>query len=87
MTVVSDPTEVARITALVQQALDKRQPKTFRVKVRPDGVMSDRDWYHVVVTSDQDVRTYDFYDVLAEAEAEIQDEAGHHVVLVPTLAD
>ena len=87
MTAISDPAEVARITALVQRALDKHQPKTFRVRVKPGGVMGDDDWYHVVVTSDQKVRTYDFYDVLAEAEAEIQDEAGHQVLLVPTIGD
>ena len=87
MTVVADADEVARITQLVQRALDKRQPRGYRVEVEPGAVLREDDWYHVVVRSDQDVRNYDFYNVLAEAEAELQDDAKLNVLLVPAVRD
>jgi hypothetical protein len=87
MTLVSDPAEVSRIHRLVQEALDKRQPATYRIEVAPGGVLQDDDWYNVVVQSDADVRTYDFYNILAEAEAELQDEANLNILLVPAVGD
>jgi len=87
MAVIADAAEAARITSLVQRALDKRQPRSYRVQVEPGGVLREDDWYHVVVRSDQDVRNYDFYNVLAEAEAENQDEAKLNVLLVPAVGD
>jgi len=87
MTLVADPTEKARIIEAVQEALDRRQPRGYRVEVRPEGVLREDDWYHVVVEADQDTRNYDFYDVLAEAEAELQDEKKLNVLLVPAVGD
>jgi hypothetical protein len=85
MTVLRNKTEIDRIVGLVQKALDRRQPKGYRIEVQPDGVLQEDDWYHVVVRSSSDVRTYDFYDVLAEAEAELQDEKKMNVLLVPAV--
>jgi len=87
MTAVTDAAEVTRITKLVQQALDRRQPTGYRVEVEPGAVLQDDGWYHVVVRAENDVRTYDFYNVLAEAEAELQDEAKHRILLVPTIGN
>ena len=49
--------------------------------------MEEDDWYHVLVTTPDDVRDRDFYDVLADAEAELQDDQGYHYLLVPVIAD
>jgi hypothetical protein len=87
MTLVADPTEKARVVEAVQQALDRRQPAGYRVEVKPDGVLREDDWYHVVVEANQDTRNYGFYDVLAEAEAELQDEKHLNVLLVPAVGD
>jgi hypothetical protein len=87
MTAVTDPAEVQRITSQVQRALDKRQPTGYRVEVEPDGVLQEDGSYRVIVRSDRDVRSYDFYNVLAESEAELQDDAGLDVVLVPAVGD
>jgi hypothetical protein len=87
VTLLSNQVEVQRITRIVQAALDRRQPSGYRIEVQPDGVLQEDDWYHVVVRSNQDVRTYDFYDVLAETEAELQDEQKINVLLVPAVGD
>ena len=75
------------ISARVQAALDRHQPRRYRVSVDHDAVMEDDGWYHVVVVSDNDARDRDFYDALAEAEAELQDQNGHQFLLVPAIAD
>jgi heat shock protein HspQ len=87
MTSVTDEVVAARIGAVVQQSLDRRQPRGYRIEVQPEGVLQEDDWYHVVVRSTQDVRTYDFYDVLAEAEAELQDQQHLNILLVPAVGD
>ena len=79
--------EADRIVRIVQQALDKRQPAGYRIEVVPDAVLQEDNWYQVVVRSDKDVRSYDFYNVLAEAEAELQDELKVNVLLVPAVGD
>lgn len=87
MTVVTDTHDIARLTQLVQQALDKRQPPGYRLQVQANGILQEDDWYRVIVQSDRDVRTYDFYDVLSEAEAELQDQEHLNVLLVPAVGD
>ena len=87
MTSVTDPAEATRIIKLVQGALDRRQPRNYRVHLQPDGVLQDDGWYQVVVVADSDVRTYDFYDVLAETEAELQDQHHLNVLLVPAVGE
>lgn len=83
MTPVTDPYEIDRLTRLAQAALDRRQPTTYRIEVVPQAVLQEDEWYQVIVQSDNDVRAYEFYDVLAQAEAELQDEQDLHVLLVP----
>ncbi|HYO09389.1 MAG TPA: hypothetical protein VER17_10490 [Tepidisphaeraceae bacterium] len=87
MTLLSDVAERQRIASLAQRALDKRQPSQYRVDVDSDNVLHEDDWYQVLVKTPGDVRTYEFYDVLANAEAELQDEQGLQILLVPVVGD
>jgi hypothetical protein len=75
------------ISNRVQAALDRHQPRRYRVAVDHDAILEDDGWYHVVVVSENDERDRDFYDALAEAEAELQDQNGHQFLLVPAIAD
>jgi len=79
--------DVATIAKLAQAALDLHQPRAYRISVDRDAIVQDGDWYHVVVTTPNDVRDRDFYDALAEAEAELQDKAGYQYLLVPAIGD
>ncbi len=87
MTIV-DTSLRGEIARRVQDALDRYQPRRYRVAVDPDAILQDDEWYHVVVTSPEDVRDRDFYDALATAESDLNDENdGHQYLLVPAIAD
>ena len=87
MTLVADSTERARIATVAQEALNRRQPRDYRIDVDPSSVLHEDDWYQVLVKTPNDVRTDEFYDVLAQAEAELQDERGLNILLVPVVGD
>ena len=87
MTLVADASERKRIAELAQRALDRHQPSGYRIVADPQSVVQDDEWYQVLVTTPGDVRTYAFYDMLAEAEAELQDEQGLKILLVPVAGD
>jgi phage baseplate assembly protein W len=87
MHVVTDPQARRQIAARAQQALDRHQPRSYRVSVNPDAILEEDGWYTIVVTADNDQRDRDFYDALAEAEAELQDEQGNQYLLVPVLGE
>lgn len=77
---------------LVQQAqlaLDNHQPRRYRVTVNPEAVLEDEGWFHIVVQTENDRRDRDFYDAVAEAEAELNEAEGnqHQFLLVPAIAD
>ncbi len=77
--------EVAR---RAQDALNKHQPRGYRVEVDADAILEDDDWYHVVVRSAGDVRDRDFYEALSNAEADLNDaNDGHQYLLVPAIVD
>ena len=76
-----------KIAKLAQDALDRHQPRKYRVSVDPKGILEDDGWYHILVTSPNDVRDRDFYDALVEAEEELQNGNGHQYLLVPVIAD
>jgi len=85
-TVAADRKE--QIEKRVQEALDRYQPRKYRVQVDPDGILEDEEWYQVVVKSPDDVRDRDFYDALANAESDLNDKSdGHQFLLVPAIAD
>jgi len=49
--------------------------------------LKDDEWYQLLVTTPNDVRTFEFYDALAQAEAELQDERHLKILLVPVIGD
>jgi len=87
MNLVSDGKKRKEIADTVQAALNHHQPRKYRITVDADAIMEEDDWYHIVVTTPSDRRDSDFYDALAEAEAELQDGNGHQYLLVPAIAD
>ena len=82
---IADPEERQRIACKAQAALDRHQPRKYRVRVNSDAIYSNDEWFHILVETPDDVRDRDFYDALAEAEAELQDEQGHPYLLVPAI--
>jgi hypothetical protein len=59
--------------------------RPFAIQIDADGAWEEEDWWHVPVWPDRDVpRTYMYYDVLAEAEVELQDVEDLNVILIPT---
>jgi len=87
MTVVNQDLRM-QIANRVQAALDRYQPRNYRVQVDPAGIVEDGEWYQVVVTSTNDRRDRDFYDALASAESDLNDQDPHHqYLLVPVIAD
>ena len=84
---LAEPPERDRIAEKVQEALDRHQPRKYRVTVNAGAIYLRDDWYHILVESPDDVRDRDFYDALAEAEADLEDEDGHPFLLVPAFGD
>jgi len=87
MTLISDDRLRQEIASLAQQALDRHQPRKYRISVNKDAILEEGGWYHVVATTPNDVRDRDFYDALAQAEGELQDEQGKQYLLVPAVGD
>ncbi len=87
MTVVADQKLRQSIAQMAQGALDRHQPRRYRINVDSEAILEDDGWYHIVVQTPEDVRDRDFYDALADAEAELQDDQGHQYLLVPALGD
>jgi hypothetical protein len=87
VTAVTDALKKKEIAALAQKALDKHQPRDYRIAVNSDDILKDDEWYQLLVTTPNDVRTFEFYDALAQAEAELQDERHLKILLVPVIGD
>jgi len=87
MHAVSNPQTRHEIATRAQEALDRHQPRSYRVSVNPDAILEEDGWYTIVVTAENDRRDRDFYDALAEAEAELQDEQGNQYLLVPVIGE
>ena len=84
---LAEPQKRREIATMAQDALDRHQPRKYRVTVNAEAIYLSDDWYHILVETPDDVRDRDFYDALAEAEAELQDDAGHPYLLVPAFGD
>jgi hypothetical protein len=84
---VVDRDEREQVAKTAQDALDRHQPRNYRISVNSNAILKDDDWYHIVVTTPNDVRDREFYESLAEAEGELQDENGHQYLLVPVVGD
>jgi hypothetical protein len=87
MQTVADVQKRQRIAEQAQHALDRHQPRKYRISVNPNAILEEDGWYTIVVTTENDQRDRDFYDALAEAEAELQDEQGNQYLLVPVVGD
>ena len=88
MTLVDDNIKRKEIAVRVQTVLDKHQPRLYRVSVESDAILNEDDWIQVLVTSPGDKRDRDFYDALAETEAELTTaNDGYKYLLVPVIAD
>lgn len=78
--------EREQIAQKVQEALDRHQPRNYRISVNKQAIYKEDDWYHIVVVTPDDVRDRDFYDALAEAELELNEKsAGQEYLLVPAI--
>jgi hypothetical protein len=74
------------VIALVEKYLKPHQPADYKLKVSPEGIRRDDDWWYVVVQPDrEDVRSYDYYGRLTEAELDLQEKEHVNVLLVPVL--
>jgi len=64
------------------------QPLDYKLEVLPDGIKNEDDWWYVLVRPDREnVRAYDYYGRLAEAEISLRDEQNVNVLLVPVLPE
>ena len=81
------PLTVRRVIDLARKYLEPHQPrKGYRLNVLEDGVKKDDDWWYVLVRPDrEDIRSYDYYGRLAEAEIDLKDKEHVNVLLVPVL--
>ncbi|QNN25258.1 hypothetical protein HED60_24250 [Planctomycetales bacterium ZRK34] len=69
---------------LVEQHLNRHQPKEYRLHVIPGATRNEDDWWYVCVGPDRDnIRRYDYYDVLAQISREIEDEDDVNITLLP----
>ncbi|MFI5381232.1 MAG: hypothetical protein ACHRHE_18195 [Tepidisphaerales bacterium] len=74
------------VIALVEKYLKPHQPPDYKLKISPEGIRRDDDWWYVVVQPDkEDVRSYDYYGRLTEAELDLQEKEHVNVLLVPVL--
>jgi len=78
--------EQQNIVDTVRRYLEPYQPPDYRLNVMEQGVRHRDDWWEVVVQPDkEDVRSYDYYGRLADAENDIEENEDVKVLLVPVL--
>jgi hypothetical protein len=76
----------AEVLVLARQYLQPFQPSDYRLEIPKEGIRHEDDWWYVLVKPDRDdVRAYDYYDRLAQAETALQDFEHINVLLVPVL--
>ena len=69
---------------VVSQYLAPHQPSGYQLRIT--GVKQDGDYYYVVVQpSRDDIRSYDYYNLLAETENDIEEKENLNIMLVPAL--
>ena len=81
------------VIELVKRHLDNHQPNDFKLSVVPEATREEDDWWYVGIKPNRQIRRqYDYYNVLAEVELEIEDEFETknpelNILLVPVSAD
>ena len=75
------------IVETVKRYLEPYQPSDYRLNVSEKGIRHSRDdWWEVVVQPDKDdIRSYDYYGRLADAENDIEEHEDLKISLVPVL--
>jgi hypothetical protein len=77
--------EVIRI---VHECLKKHKDKNWPLEVLEDGVRQDDDWWYVPVRPGQKrERGFEYYDLLARIEEELEDQKELNILLVPAGPD
>lgn len=76
-----------QIVEIVKRYLEPYQPLDYRLIVINNGIRHSRDdWWEVVVQPDkEDIRSYDYYGRLADAENDIEENEQLKISLVPVL--
>ena len=79
--------EKQTVIETVKRYLEPHQPSDYRLNVIETGIRhTGDDWWEVVVQPDrQDIRSYDYYGRLADAENDIEDHEKLKVLLLPAL--
>lgn len=78
--------EQQNIVDTVRRYLEPHQPSGYRLNVIEQGIRHRDDWWEVVVQPDkEDIRSYDYYGRLAEAEDDIEEHEDLKILLVPVL--
>ena len=78
--------EQQNIVDTVRRYLEPHQPANYRLNVIEQGIRHRDNWWEVVVQPDkEDIRSYDYYGRLAEAENDIEEHEDLKILLVPVL--
>jgi len=88
MVQVTEKKAIEDIVDLVARYLEPHQPadRSYRLRVVPEGIQREDDWYYVLVEPDRDdVRSYDYNARLVEAEMNLQEKENKKILLVPAL--
>ncbi len=72
----------------VRKYIKDRHPGGAVLEVLPEGVRHEQDWWYVSVRPDfQPPKRFEYYEALAEVEAELQKSENLTVLLVPLVPD
>lgn len=78
--------EQQNVVDTVRRYLEPHQPTNYRLNVIEQGIRHRDNWWEVVVQPDrEDIRSYDYYGRLAEAEDDIEEHEDLKILLVPVL--
>ena len=77
-----------KIINVVRKYLQDRHPGGAVLEVVPQGIRHDQEWWYVPIRpSVQPSKRYEYYEVLADVEKELQKSEHLTVLLVPTMTD
>jgi hypothetical protein len=74
---------------IVEKYLSKPKYRAAKYKLRvvPEACRQEDDWWYICVRAGRkNVRPYDYYDIMAQIEREIEDEKEVNILLVPVAA-
>ena len=74
------------IAEIAKRYLEPYQPDTYRLNIKESSIKQDEDfWYVIVHPSREDVRSFDYYGRLAEAEEDIESHEHIKILLMPVI--